>query len=122
LQGYDRLFGAFFFNVEISTNRLTSTSQKIGTQLLIKWYDVSISDATIGISVSNATIIATADASKHPCKGFDILSINFAKSDANQFGSIVAEIKEEANFIADTKTTIGAAVHKYEAPTRICQS
>jgi hypothetical protein len=59
--------------------------------------DLSISDATIGISVSNATTISTADASKNPCKGSDILSINFAKSDANQFGSIVAEIKEECN-------------------------
>jgi hypothetical protein len=64
--------------------------------------DVSISDATIGISVSNATIIAIGDASKNPYKWSDILSINIAKSDANQFGSIVVEIKEEANFIVDT--------------------
>jgi hypothetical protein len=35
LQGYDRLFGAFFTNVEISTNRPTSTSWKIGNQQLI---------------------------------------------------------------------------------------
>jgi hypothetical protein len=30
------MFGAFFINVEISTNRLTSTSRKIGTQPLIR--------------------------------------------------------------------------------------
>jgi hypothetical protein len=35
LQGYDRLFGAFFSNIKISTNRPTSTSQKIGNQPLI---------------------------------------------------------------------------------------
>jgi hypothetical protein len=45
--------------------------------------DMSISDATIGINVSNATTIDTAYASKNPYKGPDILSINFAKSDAN---------------------------------------
>jgi hypothetical protein len=74
---------------------------------------MSISDATIGIIVSNATIIDAA-ASKNPCKGSDILSINFAKSDANQFCSIVAEITDGANFIADTKTTIGVIVCKNE--------
>jgi hypothetical protein len=81
---------------------------------------VSISDPTIGISVSNATTIAAADASKKPCKAwYDILSINFGKSDANQFGSVVAEIKEEENFIADTNTTIALGVHKNEAPTHM---
>jgi hypothetical protein len=55
----------------------------------------------------------------NPCKGYDILSINFAKSDVNQFGSIVAEITDEANFVADTKTTIGAVVCKNEAPTHV---
>jgi hypothetical protein len=55
----------------------------------------------------------------NPCKGYDILSINFAKSDVNQFGSIVAEITDEANFVADTKTTIGAVVCKNEAPTHM---
>jgi hypothetical protein len=81
--------------------------------------DMSISNATIGISVSNASTIDAADASKSPCKGSNILSINFAKSDANQFGSIVAEITDEANFIAYTKTTICAVVCKYEAPTHM---
>jgi hypothetical protein len=75
---------------------------------------MSISDATIGIIVSNATIIDAAAASKNPCKGSDILSINFAKSDANQFCSIIAEITDGANFIADTKTTIGVIVCKNE--------
>jgi hypothetical protein len=32
---------AFFTNVEISTNRPTSTSQKIRTQPLIKWCQIS---------------------------------------------------------------------------------
>jgi hypothetical protein len=79
---------------------------------------MSISDATIGIIVSNATIIDAA-ASKNPCKGSDILSINFAKSDANQFGSIVAEITNKAKLAADTKTIIGAVVCKNEAPTHM---
>jgi hypothetical protein len=35
LQGYNRLFGAFFANVKISNNRPTSTSRKIGNQPLI---------------------------------------------------------------------------------------
>jgi hypothetical protein len=35
LQGYDRLFRAFFTNVEISTNRPTSTTQKTRNQPLI---------------------------------------------------------------------------------------
>jgi hypothetical protein len=35
LQSYDHLFGAFFTNVEISTNRPTSTSKKIGNLPLI---------------------------------------------------------------------------------------
>jgi hypothetical protein len=64
--------------------------------------DMSISNATVGINVSNATTIDAADASKNPCKGSDILSINFAKSDANQFGSIVVEITDELNFVANT--------------------
>jgi hypothetical protein len=39
LQGFDRLFGAFFTNVESSTNRPTSTSQMIGNQPLITlWF------------------------------------------------------------------------------------
>jgi hypothetical protein len=38
LQGYDRLLGAFFTNIEISTNRPNSTSRKIGNQLLITFY------------------------------------------------------------------------------------
>jgi hypothetical protein len=80
---------------------------------------MSISNATIGISVSNASTIDAADASKNPCKGSNILSINFAKSDANQFGSIVAEIMDEANFIVDTKTTICAVVCKNEASTHM---
>jgi hypothetical protein len=54
-----------------------------------------------------------------PCKGSDTLSINFAKSDANQFGSIVAEIVDEANFITNTKTTMGVVVCKIEAPTHM---
>jgi hypothetical protein len=78
-----------------------------------------ISDATIGITVSNATTIDAADASKNPCKGSNIISINFAKPDANQFGSIVYEITDEANFFADTKTTIGVVVYKNEAPTHV---
>jgi hypothetical protein len=81
--------------------------------------DISISNATIRISVSNATTIDAGDASKNHCKGSDILSINFAKSDANQFGSIVAEITDEANIVADTKNTIGAVVCKNEAPTHM---
>jgi hypothetical protein len=40
LQGYDRLFRAFFTNIEISTNRPTSTSRKIRNQPLIKWYQI----------------------------------------------------------------------------------
>jgi hypothetical protein len=80
---------------------------------------MSISNATIGISVSNTTTIDAADASKNPCKGSDILSINFAKSDANQFGSIVAEITNKAKLAADTKTIIGAVVCKNEAPTHM---
>jgi hypothetical protein len=80
---------------------------------------MSIFNATIGISVSNATTIDATDASKNACKGSDILSINFAKSDANQFGSIVAEITDKAKFVADTKTTIGAVVCKNEAPTHM---
>jgi hypothetical protein len=81
--------------------------------------DMSISDATIGISVSNATTIDTADASKNLCKRSNILSINFAKFDANQFGSILAEIIDEANLVTDTKTNIGAVVCKNEAPTHM---
>jgi hypothetical protein len=83
--------------------------------------DTSISDSTIGISVSNATTIDIVDASKHPCKGSDILSINFAKSDAHKFGSIVAEITDETNVIADTKTTTCDIVCKMMLP-HICQS
>jgi hypothetical protein len=81
--------------------------------------DMSISDATIGISVSIAATIYVVYASKNPCKGYDILSINFAKYDANQSGSIVAEIMNEANFVTDTKTTIGAVACKTEAPTHM---
>jgi hypothetical protein len=36
LQGFEVLFRAFIINVEISTNRLISTSWKIGTQPLIR--------------------------------------------------------------------------------------
>jgi hypothetical protein len=35
LQGYDHLFEAFFANGKISTNKPTSTSQKIGNQPLM---------------------------------------------------------------------------------------
>jgi hypothetical protein len=35
------LLGAFFINVEISINQLTSTFQKIGIQPIIKWYQIS---------------------------------------------------------------------------------
>jgi hypothetical protein len=34
------LFGAFVINVEISTNRLTRTSRKIGSHPTIKWYQI----------------------------------------------------------------------------------
>jgi hypothetical protein len=40
LQDYDHLFGACFTNVKISTNRLTSTSWKIGNQPPIKWCQI----------------------------------------------------------------------------------
>jgi hypothetical protein len=40
LQVYDHLFGAFFTNIEISTNRPTSTSWKIGNQPLIAYISI----------------------------------------------------------------------------------
>jgi hypothetical protein len=71
LQGYDRLFGAFFTNVKISTNRPTSTSRKIGNQPPISprpfhfvWISL-VSSLVLSLSFSKQSTMVMAKSSVH---------------------------------------------------------
>lgn len=77
---------------------------------------MAITDPSIAIADSNDSTTVVANASEYPCKGDDIVSIDSMKSNIIKFGSFVAEIKEEANFIAEAKTIIGTNVCKNEPP------